>query len=160
MTPDEFSHFIRKSGSLARSEFANDGKRLYAEVSPASNPDRELPVRVDWREKGIISEVRNQGKCGACWAYSTVETIESMNALVLGATVWPLSVQQVIDCASSSSSPNRGCDGGDTCAALSWLLNSQVQLVREAEYPMRDDAGQCRMSSSRGVQVANFTCEE
>lgn len=83
-----------------------------------------------------------------------------MNALELGSVVQPLSVQQVIDCASSSSSPNHGCDGGDTCAALDWMMKSQVKIVSESEYPLRDDAGQCGHTSSPGVQVANFTCEE
>lgn len=32
------------------------------------------------REKGIISAVRNQGLCGACWAFSTIHTIEAMYA--------------------------------------------------------------------------------
>ena len=163
MTPDEFNQFLLRSGSALPSDTSERVKRLYASADLLSRRDVEpvLPLRVDWREKGIISHVRNQGKCGACWAYSTVETIESMNALALKTTVWPLSVQQVIDCASSSSSPNRGCDGGDTCAALSWMLKSEVKLVSEDEYPMRDESGQCRESPSRaGVQVANFTCEE
>lgn len=162
MMPDEFHHFLLKSRSLKQSSYASS-KLLSA---PEQVRDQQLPGRVDWRERGIISHVRNQGKCGACWAYSTIQTIESMNALRLGTPVWPLSVQQVIDCASSVSSANRGCDGGDTCAALSWMKSTQVVLVGESEYPMRDSndgggIGQCMQSSSwRGVQVANFTCEE
>lgn len=158
MTAAEFSELLLRSGSSTPTGNSGTQKRqLYA--APLSQP-RELPLRVDWREKGIISQVRNQGKCGACWAYSTIETIESMSALSMRAAVWRLSVQQVIDCASSSSSPNRGCDGGDTCAALSWMQKSGVKLVREEEYPMRDDSSHCRITPSQGVQVANFTCEE
>ena len=124
--------------------------------------DLELPLRVDWRERGVVSEVRNQGKCGACWAYSTVETIESMQAITFGKAVQPLSVQQVIDCASSPSSPNRGCDGGDTCAALSWMLASKARLVSETAYPLRDDAGECKVlpATEAATQLANYTCEE
>ena len=83
-----------------------------------------------------------------------------MAALKQGSTVQALSVQQVIDCASSSSSPNRGCDGGDTCAALSWMLRTRVRLTREPDYPIRDSSGQCGVEPASGVQVTNYTCEE
>lgn len=121
----------------------------------------DLPSRIDWRERGIVSRVRNQGKCGACWAYSTVETVESMVALRTMTDVMPLSVQQVIDCGSGSSTGNHGCDGGDTCAALKWMKESKALILTEIEYPMRNQTGQCMSrSSSRGVLVSNYTCSD
>lgn len=53
-----------------------------------------IPLKVDWREKGIISPVKNQESCGACWAFSTVEVVESMYAIKNG-TLHLLSVQEV-----------------------------------------------------------------
>ena len=54
----------------------------------------DLPTKVDWRTKGVVTPVKHQKNCGACWAFSTVEVVESMQALQKG-VLKPLSVQQV-----------------------------------------------------------------
>lgn len=37
----------------------------------------ELPESFDWREKSpeCIHPVRNQGRCGSCWAHSASEVV-------------------------------------------------------------------------------------
>ncbi|KAI5630970.1 papain family cysteine protease domain-containing protein [Phthorimaea operculella] len=52
-----------------------------------------LPLQVDWRSKGVIGGIRDQGMCGACWAFSTVGVMEAMAAMQTG-KVEPLSVQE------------------------------------------------------------------
>lgn len=37
----------------------------------------EPPRRVDWRERGRVTPVKNQRKCGACVAFATCATMES-----------------------------------------------------------------------------------
>ena len=54
----------------------------------------EIPPKFDWRTKGVITPVRSQGACGACWAYSTVECVESMAAMKSG-ILKSYSVQEV-----------------------------------------------------------------
>lgn len=73
--------------------------------------------------------------------------------------VRPLSVQQMLDC----SSGNFGCEGGDTCNALQWMVNQKIRLGTRTQYPSkRGEAGKCRRPSFvDGVAIAaNFTCKE
>jgi cathepsin O len=49
----------------------------------------------------VITKVRNQKTCGACWAFSTAETVEAMYAIKTG-TLYKLSVQEVSVCSGAS----------------------------------------------------------
>lgn len=63
---------------------------------------------IDWSNK--TGPVRHQGKCGACYAFATINVLESGSSIyTLGGLFLQMSVQQIIDCAR----PNwNGCNGG------------------------------------------------
>ena len=54
-----------------------------------------------------MTNVKHQGTCGSCWAYSAVGALEGAHYKATGKLV-SLSVQQLIDCATD----NHGCKGG------------------------------------------------
>ncbi|KAL4230320.1 hypothetical protein ACF0H5_010703 [Mactra antiquata] len=118
-----------------------------------------IPQKLDWRTNlgyNIISPIKNQNKCGGCWAFSTVETVESMYSKGTGQQPLDLSVQQVIDCTSGAF----GCSGGDTCNALKWMVHSKTPIVTNAQYPLKDESNFCKMilNTTYGVRVKDYTC--
>merc|ERR1711973_436763 len=44
----------------------------------------QLPESVDWREKNAVTDVKDQGACGSCWAFAATEQIESYTAIASG----------------------------------------------------------------------------
>ena len=49
---------------------------------PPSTPQGYVggPQYIDWREKGIISPVQNQGNCGSCTVFASIAGAESLIA--------------------------------------------------------------------------------
>ncbi|EFN62267.1 Cathepsin O [Camponotus floridanus] len=128
---------------------SNHGKR--AIIPPP------IPSKVDWRNRGVVGPVQYQDNCGACWAFSTIGVVESMYAIKNG-TLYPFSVQEMIDCMPGSY----GCQGGDTCALLSWLLESKTKIISENVYPLTLRNDPCKLSKTSakttGVKITDFTC--
>lgn len=69
---------------------------------------------VDWR--GYMNPVRDQGRCGSCWAFASIATTEGRYAIKHGGSKVALSEQQLVDC--SRSVGNQGCNGGWASKAL------------------------------------------
>merc|ERR1711971_889825 len=71
--------------------------QAYADVRDVKMED--LPASVDWRDKGVVSAVKDQGYCGSCWAFATAETIESYLQIESGnSVVEELSAQHITSC--------------------------------------------------------------
>ena len=66
-----------------------------------------LADSVDWRTKGAVNPVKNQGQCGSCWAFSATAAIEGHNFIQTG-TLLSLAEQEFVDCDTASY----GCSGG------------------------------------------------
>jgi hypothetical protein len=69
--------------------------------------DDALLTEKDWRTEGAVMTVKNQGKCGSCWAFSATGAIEG-SMYVNGYTPKNLSVEELVDCDKSEL----GCSGG------------------------------------------------
>jgi len=125
-------------------------------VAPPSNVRLEdLPDRVDWREKKIVTPVKDQGGCGSCWAFAAVETIESMLIQATGKTVL-LSTQNMVSC-----TPNpQHCGGTGGCAGATCELGYQYVadkgIASEKDYPYRAQTGKCDETKPKSAHIHSF----
>jgi hypothetical protein len=96
---------------------------------------------VDWRTKGVVTPVKNQGSsCPASWAFSTTGAVEGYGAIA-GRGLRSLSEQQILDCSGV-----RSCFLGNTDKALNYVLGAG--LTSEAEYPYIATLGACKSSTA------------
>lgn len=157
-------HGETKFSDLTPEEF----KGQYLNYKPTRNADDRVATiepkgdtanaqGFDWRTKKAITDVKDQGQCGSCWAFSAVEEMESMWFLA-GHTLTELSPQQVVSCDKGAG--DLGCDGGDTVVAYKYMTKAGLQTERDYPYTSGDTGrdGQCKYDASKVLaKMSNFT---
>jgi C1A family cysteine protease len=144
---------LNKFSDMSPAEFSE--KVLMKPFTPAAaqykqknmlNPRITSPDTFDWRTKGAVTAVKDQGQCGSCWAFSVTENIESVWILYRGLTnetLPPLAPQQIVDCDTS----DLGCSGGNPPTAYDYV-KSAGGLDDEKDYPYTAQDGTCAFKSA------------
>ncbi|CAA2935376.1 senescence-specific cysteine protease SAG39-like [Olea europaea subsp. europaea] len=96
------------------------------------------PSSMDWRKKGAVTGVKDQGQCGCCWAFSAVAATEGINQLSTGKLI-SLSEQELVDC---DTSEDMGCNGGLMDNAFQFIIKNQG-LTTESNYPYAGTDNSC-----------------
>ncbi|KAG0601321.1 hypothetical protein M758_11G101800 [Ceratodon purpureus] len=110
--------------------------------------DVVAPESVDWREKGVVTKVKDQGSCGSCWAFSAVGSVEGINAIRTGEAI-SLSVQELVDC---DQKYNQGCNGGLMDYAFDFIIENGG-IDTEKDYPYTAYDGRCDVSKKNAKVV-------
>ncbi|GMH14810.1 hypothetical protein Nepgr_016651 [Nepenthes gracilis] len=108
-----------------------------------------LPKAVDWRERGAVNPVKDQGQCGSCWAFSTIASVEGINQIVTG-NLTSLSEQELVDC---DTAVDAGCNGGLMDNAFEFILENGG-IDTEDDYPYKGIDDQCDQSLKNNKVVS------
>lgn len=101
---------------------------------------------LDWREKGIVGPVKDQGKCNASYAFAAIAAIESMYAKANNGKLLSFSEQQIIDCANFTNPCQENLEN-----VLSNRFLKENGVGTEADYPYvgKENVGKCEYDSSK-----------
>ena len=94
-----------------------------------------IPDAIDWRDFEAVTDVKNQGSCGSCWAFSTTGSMEGLNAIQNGSLL-SFSEQELVDC-DKGLTENHGCNGGLMDTAFQWLETHGLALESAYSYTGR-----------------------
>lgn len=165
LTDDEFRAIhLRGKMERLRSDPVIGDRYLYKEGDV-------LPDEVDWREKGAVVPVKNQGDCGingfqyffalyffivhllyiavaveiigGCWAFAAAGAVEGLNKIKTGELI-SLSEQELLDCDRGEDSGNFGCLGGSAANAFEYIIENGG-IVSDEVYPYTEnDTAACK----------------
>jgi cathepsin F len=147
-------HGITKFADLSNEEF----KSTFLGYLPTTNSNAKIDYTpsyegnetyVNWA--GIYTtDVKDQGYCGSCWAFSATEQIES-DAIRLGLLGIDdsLSPEQIVQC----DTVDLGCNGGNTGTAFEYVITAGGMEL-DNEYPYSsyyDVTGTCKSTRNNYV---------
>jgi len=99
------------------------------EINKKVDLNAPLPDSWDWRDKGGVTEVKNQGMCGSCYSFSATGCIEGVHYAHTKQLV-SVSEEQVIEC----DKLDQGCNGGFMDNVFNYTLHAGG-LETEKDYP-------------------------
>ncbi|XP_054778720.1 ervatamin-B-like [Prosopis cineraria] len=149
MSPEEFKRVYLRQLLTPTTTTPNTTARSDYVQQDSCTP----PASVDWRQKNVVTAVKDQKKCGSCWAFGTVGAIESIHAIKTNELI-SLSEQELVDCDSVS----HGCSGGSTKSAFQWVIRNGG-ISEEVSYPYEAKNGVCKSNKENGgkvVKISNY----
>jgi C1A family cysteine protease len=114
---------------------AINGDHFAAAALASLRADKALPASYDCRDYGWVTPVRNQGACGACYAFSSAADLES-KLLMAGQGPLDLSENSLKECNYQDAS----CNGGNQYMLMNHLTTHGAVLETCDPYVASDVA--------------------
>ncbi|XP_047336388.1 senescence-specific cysteine protease SAG39-like [Impatiens glandulifera] len=113
-----------------------------------------VPATMDWREKGAVTPIKDQGQCGCCWAFSAVAATEGIAQITTGKLI-SLSEQELVDC--DVNGQDQGCNGGLMDDAFGFI-QSNGGLTSESNYGYVGSDGTCnkKKESNHAATITGY----
>lgn len=136
----------RKNGKEGKAKKAG----FVASGTITSERAASLPASFDWRTKGAVNAVKDQGQCGSCWSFSATTALETAFWNKTG-TLLSLSEQLCVDCVDN---------GADTCDVGGEMHDCYLEVLNlggeetEGSYPYTASSGAgCQYNKTLSVPV-------
>jgi hypothetical protein len=122
-------------------EYAESGEYAALNVTHVA-AQSNASIEIDWRTKGAVGPVENEGQCGSDWAFSAKGAVEGEQFLATG-KLQVLSAQELVDCSHELGA--QGCNGGLPEDGL--LHIKKYGAVASAAYPYTARDGACKKAA-------------
>lgn len=109
---NESKDFVTNSKkALAELKASYKEAELESQINKSNFEISDFLPMINWKLVNFVTPIKDQGRCAACYAYSSIGSLEAlMIASKVSKTSLQLSEQEIIEC--SSSYKNKGCEGG------------------------------------------------
>ncbi|EAS05558.2 papain family cysteine protease (macronuclear) [Tetrahymena thermophila SB210] len=151
MTKEEFAEKI-----LMKSDFVDNLMKGINQEATHNDANKEAQFNskgvsyaysIDWRTKGAVTSVKDQGSCGSCWSFSAAGVMESYNFIRNKAALVDFSEQQLVDCVIPANGYNSyGCRGGWPVQCLDYA--SKVGITTLDKYPYVAFQNNCNVTDT------------
>ncbi|KAI1286143.1 Cathepsin B [Halotydeus destructor] len=123
--PTELKHVIKMLGVKKDDNEERLPVLVHEEIGDLPE---SFDARTQWPECTTISEIRDQGSCGSCWAFGAVEAMSDRYCIASGGkTIVQISAEDLVSCCQGFFSCGFGCNGGRPGAAWSfWVKKGLV----------------------------------
>ncbi|TQE03864.1 hypothetical protein C1H46_010528 [Malus baccata] len=154
LSVNQFADLTNEEFKVSRNGFKGHECSTKTTSFKYENLTASLPATMDWRKKGAVTPVKDQGQCGCCWAFSAVAATEGITQLTTG-TLISLSEQELVDC--DTASEDQGCEGGLMDDAFQFIQQNHG-IGTEANYPYEGVDGTCnsKKEASHAAKITGF----
>jgi Pyruvate/2-oxoacid:ferredoxin oxidoreductase delta subunit len=142
---------INSFADMTHEEFSQRLMKDLPERAPSKleiTPKPAGTYTVDWRTKGVVTAVKDQGQCGSCWAHSADEAFESFYAINYGLNSTSIKTFSVQQCTACTYTYN-GCNGGWPHDAYPNAIEKRNGIDLDSDYPYNiAQAGNCKFGAT------------